>query len=563
MRHLAWAAAIALVVVAVFWRAHGFQFLNFDDDVYVTGNPFVRDGLSRANVVAAFTHPRGGHYHPLTWVSHMLDVSLFGLRPGPAHLMNVAIHAATTGLLFLLLLRCFADRLGLAAFTALVFGLHPMRLESVAWIAERKDVLALFFAVCTMHAWVSHARRPSVARYLAALFCFFLGLLAKPTLVTLPALLLLFDWWPLRRPAALPALVREKLPFALLAGVWVAVTTSTQNAEGAMGAATFTLSDRVATAAVAYLAYLGKFFWPAGLGIFYPLVHYPPGVGAGAVLALAALSWLCLARFRDYPELAFAWAWFVIAPLPVIGLVQFGGQAFADRWSYLPHLGLTLGLAALASRRLPAPLLRPLAVMGVVALAIVTSVNLPHWASSEAIFAHTLVVSPDNFMAHTNLGNALDAAGRLDEAAPHYEEAARLNPTYPEALNNLGTLRARRGQMAAAVEQFRRALAIRPELPIARYNLGLALSALEQPVAATAEWLRVLSADPDDERTRASLRFLIPRVLVPRCATGPLVTPGELREAFVASLQTWRPLPEDAPLRDELLRIQSCLASPP
>jgi len=558
-RHLALAAAIALVVVGIFWRAHGFQFLNFDDDVYVTENPFVRDGLSRANVLAAFTHPRGGHYHPLTWLSHMADVSLFGLRPGPAHLVSVVIHAATTALLFLLVLRCFAGQVGLAAFTALLFGLHPMRLESVVWLAERKDVLALFFAVATLHAWVAYVRRPSVARYLAAMGCFALGLLAKPTVVTLPALLLLFDLWPLRRAATPGALLREKVPFAALAGLWVAVTALTQHAEGAMGAPTFTFADRVTTAAVAYLAYLGKFFWPAGLGIFYPLVRHPPGVGAGAVLALAGLSAVCLARPRQRPELAFAWAWFLVAPLPVIGLVQFGGQAFADRWSYLPHLGMALGLAAFAWRRLPPRLMRAVAVASLGALAIVTTVNLPHWATSETIFRHTLDVSPDNFMAHTNLGNALDAADRLDEAAPHYEEAARLNPTYPEALNNLGTLRARRGQMAAAAEQFRRALAIRPDLPLARYNLGLALSQLDQPVAAAAEWLRVLDENPGDERTRPSLWFLVPRVLAPRCAQGPWPVPPDTYQAFGAALDAWRPIAEDARLRDDLVRVRACL----
>jgi len=558
-RHLALAAAIALAVVALYWPTHAFQFLNFDDNVYVTENAFVRDGLSRANVAAAFTHPRGGHYHPLTWLSHMVDVSLFGLRPGPAHLVSVAIHATTTALLFLLVLRCFAGQVGLAAFAALLFGVHPMRLESVAWLAERKDVLALFFSVGTLHAWVGYARRPSVARYLAVVPCFLLGLLAKPTVVTLPALLLLFDWWPLRRAATPAALLREKAPFAALAGVWVAVTALTQNAEGAMGAPTFTLADRVTTASLAYLAYLGKFFWPAGLGIFYPLVRHPPGVGVGAVLALVALSWLCLSRRRERPELAFAWAWFLIAPLPVIGLVQFGGQAFADRWSYLPHLGLALGGAAFAWRHLPRRLFHAGALGSLAALAIVTAVNLPYWATSETIFRHTLDVSPDNFMAHTNLGNALDADNRLDEAAPHYEEAARLNPTYPEALNNLGTLRARRGQMDAAAEQFRRALAIRPDLPLARYNLGLALSQLDQPVAAAVEWMRVLDGDPRDERTRPSLGFLVPRVLAPRCALGPWPVPPDTSAAFAAALDAWRPIPQDAALRDDLSRVRACL----
>ncbi|HEX4508804.1 MAG TPA: tetratricopeptide repeat protein, partial [Burkholderiaceae bacterium] len=422
------AGAVALVVIALFWRAQGFQFLNFDDDVYITANPFVRGGLDRTNVIAAFTHARGGHYHPLAWLSHMVDVSLFGLRPGPAHMVSVAIHALTTALLFLLVLRCFPGRLGLAAFTALLFGVHPMRLESVVWLAERKDVLALFFTLCTLHAWVSYARRPSLPRYLLAATALVLGLLSKPTVVTLPVLLLLFDRWPLGRTLSIARAIREKIPLALLAGVSVVVTTLTQRAEGAMDAPTYALGDRIATATVAYLVYLGKFFWPAGLGIFYPLTHYPPGVGAGAVVALAAISVICLGRPRERPELAFAWAWFLIAPLPVIGLVQFGGQAFADRWSYLPHLGLAFGLSALAYRHLPPRLRLPLGTVAIVALAIVTSINLPHWATSETIFRHTLAVSPDNFMAHTNLGNALAQLGDVNGAIAEQEKALQFQP---------------------------------------------------------------------------------------------------------------------------------------
>ena len=558
-RHFAWAFAIALAVLVLYAPVRGFDYLNFDDNEYVTENPFVRGGLSLDNARAAFTHARGGHYHPLTWLSHMLDVSLFGLRAGPAHVVNVVFHAATTALLFLLVCRCLAAP-GLAAAVALLFGAHPMRLESVAWLAGRKDVLSLFFALATLHAWVSYAQRPSPRRYLGVGVLFALGLLCKPTLVTLPLLLLAFDRWPLARAESLARLLREKVPLAALSVASVVTTAWTQAREGAVvGLPGAALDDRAATAALAYLAYLGKLFWPAGLAIFYPLTKYAPGIGAGAVVALAALSYGCLSNARRYPALAFGWVWFVVAPLPVIGLVQFGGQAFADRWSYLPHLGLVLGLVATVHG-----LLRPRArvvgaVVAVVACAVVTARALPHWRNSETVFRHALAVVPDNFMAHTNLGNALDQAGKLDEAAVHYEEAVRLNPTYPEALNNLGTLKARRGEMDAAEALFRRALAVRPGMLLARYNLGLAASSFGRNVEAATEWLRLLADSPGDVRAWPSLQFVVIRTLSPACQAGKLRASAAEADAFRAALARWQPAPAEQDLRAALEGIARCL----
>jgi len=562
------AALTFLAVLLVYWPARQFAFLNFDDDEYVTDNPFVATGLSKPNVLAAFSRHRGGHYHPLTWLSHMADVSLFGMAPGPAHLVNVVIHALTTALLFWLVARCLRAP-WFAMFVALFFGLHPLRIESVAWIAERKDVLSLFFALATLHAWVSYTRRPRVGWYLTVVICFVLGLLSKPTLVTLPALLLLFDEWPLgRRNRGVSARRRlyEQLPLAALSLASVLITTLSQRSEGALAASSASgwplVSERVATAAVAYLAYLGKLFWPVGLGIFYPLRPYPPGVGAGACVALAGLTWLCLGPRRQRPEgpaVAFAWAWFMLAPLPIIGLVQFGGQAFANRWTYLCHLGLILGLASAVRDRLAPRARSALGVAAVLACALWTRHELPHWRTSESIFRHTLAVSPDNFMAHTNLGNALDAAGNLDEAATHYEEAARLNPTYPEALNNLGTLQARRNQMTEAAATFARALAIRPDMPLARYNLGLADSHLGRPVEAATEWLTLLGRVPDHPLARHSLAFVAERALAPACAAYTLSAPPAIAAAFFEALSRWRPVPDDAGLAQTLANLTACL----
>ena len=249
----------------------------------------------------------------------------------------------------------------------------------------------------------------------------------------------------------------------------------------------------------------------------------------------------------------------MVAPLPVIGLVQFGGQAFADRWSYLPHLGLVLGLVATVHG-----LLRPRArvvgaVVAVVACAVVTARALPHWRNSETVFRHALAVVPDNFMAHTNLGNALDQAGKLDEAAVHYEEAVRLNPTYPEALNNLGTLKARRGEMDAAEALFRRALAVRPGMLLARYNLGLAASSFGRNVEAATEWLRLLADSPGDVRAWPSLQFVVIRTLSPACQAGKLRASAAEADAFRAALARWQPAPAEQDLRAALEGIARCL----
>jgi tetratricopeptide (TPR) repeat protein len=290
-------------------------------------------------------------------------------------------------------------------------------------------------------------------------------------------------------------------------------------------------------------------------------------VGVGAVVALAVVSAVVAVNARRWPALAFGWAWFVVAPLPVIGLVQFGGQAFADRWSYLPHLGLAIGVAWTLREWLRArgssQAWRVMAATVIVACAARTAMELPHWRTSEALFRHTLAVSPNNFMAHTNLANALDAAGRLDEAAEHYEEAVRLNPTYPEALNNLGTLRARTGRMGEAEALFRRALAVRPGMLLARYNLGLAEARTGRPVEAATEWMTVLAAEPRHELTRPSLRWVTERVLEPGCAAGTLRTGGApgAATAFATARGRWQAATEDVSLREALGRVEGCLAA--
>ena len=491
-KFLACLAALLLlaIVVGTFAQVRSFEFLNFDDPEYVVNNQFVNSGLSYANIKRAFLETHGAHWHPLTWISHMADCELFGVTPGPHHLVNLAFHSMSVLLLFGLLLRIlpFSGRSQLTCsfFIAAVFGVHPLRIESVAWVSERKDVLSVFFALLTLHAYSSYSKHRSRLSYCAAFILLTLGLLAKPMLVSLPILMLLLDYWPLGRTPLggtgetkrWLTLLAEKLPFFALSFASCIAAILSQNAGGGLRSLSeASLNERFAGAFVGVLGYAGKLFWPASLGLFYPAQHYPPGVGAGAVLGLLAVTALCARQWKTQPYLLFGWLWFIVAILPVAGFIQIGGQSIADRWTYLPHIGLliaigawTLDVAFTSSR---AWRILPTAFTIVFACAYYTHEQLPHWRDSESIWSHTLEVSPDNFMAHTNLGTALDLANRLDEAEPHYVEAMRLNPTYPEALNNLGSLRARQNKFDEARTLFEKALAIRPDFPVAQQNMAL------------------------------------------------------------------------------------------
>ncbi|MCC6953897.1 MAG: tetratricopeptide repeat protein [Deltaproteobacteria bacterium] len=489
------AALVVALVCALFAPVRHFDFLSFDDPEYVSENPHVQAGLTKETFQWAFSEAHSGHYHPLTWLSHALDIQLFGLNPGWHHVINVAIHALSALLLYFFVLRLLApnDRevrstsVGPALICALIFGLHPLRLESVAWISERKDVLSVFFALLALHAYVSFARHRTLVNSLAVMVCLLCGLLAKPMLVSLPVLFLVCDYWPLDRLRVASAGVSsfrnrivEKLPFFALSGVFCVVALSAQASGGGLRSmAESDLSNRIAVAFTATLAYAGKLYWPTGFGIFYPHQMLTPGIGAGSALGLIAISGWCWALRNRYPSLLFGWLWFTIAILPVCGLVQIGGQLLADRWTYLPHVGLILGTVVFVRDYLTDsfPKLNRvvIAALPVVACFVITARELPHWRNGEAIHRRTLAVSPNNFMAHTNLSFDLLKRGELAEAKVHALEAVRLNPTYPEALNNLGTVHGQLGEYREALPHFQKALEIRPNFSAARHNLQLTL----------------------------------------------------------------------------------------
>jgi tetratricopeptide (TPR) repeat protein len=505
LRRLAVPLVLAASLFAIYGQVWSHRFLNFDDDVYVADNALVRSGLTAQGAAWAFRTTLGGHWHPLTWLSLMLDAQLYGPRAGAFLMTNVALHAANATILYLILL-WLTGKAGRSGLVAALFALHPLRVESVAWAVERKDVLSTLFLLLALAAYCRWARGGGRRWYAAALAAVACGLLTKPMLVTAPALLLLVDFWPLQRPWRSRLLI-EKLPFAALAAASSAATVIAQSRAGAIVSGdAIPAAQRFANAAVAYVAYVGKALWPAGLAVFYP--YEPANAAAAALAALslvaataAALGW------REKPYLSFGWLWYLVTLVPVVGFVQVGGQAMADRFTYVPLIGLSIAAVwAAADLTAGRPAWRTAAV-GAAGLALAGCAALSwrqvgYWRDSATLFAHALDVTRGNFLAHTNLGSALEREGRLAEARAHYAEAVRLNPGYPEAQNNAGTARAAEGDFAAAETHFRAALRGRPDFTVARFNLALALDRQERP-EALAHFATAVAAEPE----RADWRY--------------------------------------------------------
>ena len=546
---------IACFVVLVFLPVRNFEFLNFDDGDYVFANRFVTAGLTIDGLRWAFTEAHAGHWHPLTWLSHMLDVELFGLDPGAHHLVNVALHAASAALLFLLLQRFGIFSIAAAIVVTLLFAVHPQRLESVAWVAERKDVLSMFFTLCSFHGylWFVRSTKHRAIPYLATLIALVLALLAKPSAVVVPILFLLADFWPLRRVSAgWTKLVLEKLPFFIaVAGCCIAAILAQGDGGGLKSLTDFPAMARVSTVLVGYSIYFGKFFFPTGQGIFYPYQLYQPGVASGAFALLLIVSGLCVANLKQRPYLAFGWLWFIVALLPVIGIVQVGGQSYADRWSYLPSIGLLIGVTAMVVEVLTR---KTALIVGVASVAIATTLTvtqIDNWRSSEAIFRHTAKVAPENFMAEMNLGVALRAQGRNQEALGHFQNAVLLRPFYPEALTNLAIVTAETGNFPEAEALFRRALSANPNNSDYRANLVQFLAQRNAPGAALEVGIESLS----QLKANGRLRTLVESIAARDCSAFEVGwRPGPV---LVNKIKVW-PVPQLEALRQALRKIELC-----
>jgi tetratricopeptide (TPR) repeat protein len=506
-------AGLALFVVLVFADVRGHAFLAFDDDHYVTANPLVRDGLSLDAARRAFTGFHAGNWHPLTWLSHMADVSLFGLEPKGHHLVNLALHAANAVLAFVAL-AALTGAPWRAACAAALFAVHPLRVESVAWVAERKDLLSGCFALLALLAWARFARSGSRAAYSGALAAFAAGLLAKPMLVTWPFVLALTELWPLgrlRTRADLLGRARELAPFVALSAASCAVTLAAQTP----AMTPLPLDLRLANALLAFPAYLARVFWPTDLAALYPYRLDPPALAVAAAGALVvALTALAVVERRRRPWLLVGWLWFAGMLVPTLGLVQVGVQAFADRYTYLPMLGLALALvwtvadAALRSRPLRVAALTALA-LALGALGVATRAQVGVWRDTVSLFEHALAVTRDNGFAHRELGVALAARGELERARGELAAALDIDRHDARARAQLGLVLARLGDPERGFELVREAVQQEPGLPAGPLLLGAALERGGRLAEAQAAYREALARDPHEPIAALQLARLL------------------------------------------------------
>jgi hypothetical protein len=492
------ALLLGVVTLAVFARCVVNGFVSFDDGLYITANAHVLDGLSWAGLKWALTSFDASNWHPVTWISHMIDVSLFGRNPAGHHAVNVILHAANASFVFLLF-QSLTGLAGRSAAAAALFALHPLRVESVAWASQRKDVLAVFFGLLALLAYV-RAVRPPAERGLGTVGALYvLGLMAKPTIVTLPLLMLLLDVWPLGRlreeprkgkgagkktaPNTAWELLVEKLPFLLLGAGSCALTLAAQHAGGATAALKVPLAVRCGNAVVSIARYLAKTLAPIQLSVLYPHPAMSQGwKTAWAALLLAAITAACVFGARRRPYLLFGWLWFLIALAPTVGLVQVGWQSMADRYTYLPSIGLAVLLvwaaseAALMRPSLQAALATCLAVV-LAAMSVLTFRQIGVWKDSLTLWASALSATRNNPTAELNYAGELQRLGRTEEAIAHLETVRRLEPASPEPAFSLGLALESLGRTAEARRQYEEALRLRPDYPEARWHLNLLLGA--------------------------------------------------------------------------------------
>ncbi|MGE5800280.1 MAG: tetratricopeptide repeat protein [Syntrophaceae bacterium] len=525
---------LAVVTASVYWQVGGFEFVRYDDDKYVLENPVVSNGLSLEGVRWAFRSFEQSNWHPLTWLSHMLDVQLFGLDAGKHHRVNLLIHILNTLILFVVLQR-MTGALWKSGFVAALFALHPLHVESVAWVAERKDVLSTFFFLLTLLAYERYARRPGWWSYGLVSVCFVLGLLSKPMVVTLPFVLLLLDFWPLERfrseirggdePAdnkagsgmtsllkTNRALFLEKIPLLVLSAISCVVTIAAQqSAMKALDAVPF--DARILNAVVAYAEYIYRCFVPIDLAVLYPYRSVTAGQVLGAAGLLVAVTALVVHR-RKTRSLMVGWFWYLGTLVPVIGLVQVGVQASADRYTYLPSIGLFIlltWLVAELSARLPyrAAVLAAGAFLILTALSASTVSQTRYWLNSETLFEHALQATRDNYVIHSNLGAWLAGQGRMDDATRHYHEALRIKPDDGDARYNLANMLVRQAKYREASDQYREVLRTVPEHWMARNNLALCLVQSGDRRGAIEQFQELLRLNPGFEAARQNLTMLL------------------------------------------------------
>jgi len=522
---------LAVVTFALYAQVIGHQFITLDDPTYIQENPMVNRGVTLAGLAWAFTTFHAANWHPLTWISHMIDCQLFGMNAGHQLLVNALIHVANTLLVFWFLLRTTHARWP-SALVAALFALHPLHVESVAWASERKDTLSTFFGLLSLIAYSRYAEAPAISRYIWVAVTLALGLLAKPMLVTWPLVMLLLDYWPLGRVNGQPArrslggggwpvvrgLVVEKIPLFALAAASAVMTLIAQSREGAvrtLGHEAITL--RLSNALVSYAKYLLLTFWPNDLAVYYPFAGIPAWQIIGAAFLLIGITVFCVSQRRIRPYLMVGWLWFLGTLVPVIGIVQVGGQIMADRYFYIPSIGLLMalvfGLADIAKSWRVGPLLSAGAAAAVLLiLATLTNAQIQRWHDSFTLFEHTLAVTPPNLRIEHNLGVALGLGDRYDEAAAHFEKALQIDPNFYDGLVVMGVTRAHQGRLPEAIEYFRAAIRSQPDVPKARVQLAHALWNEKRDEAALEEMRRASQLAPKDADIRADFGLALAMV---------------------------------------------------
>ena len=524
-------AALALIIltVAAYWRVSGNRFVAFDDDLYVYNNRHVQQGINAESLRWAFNMGHAANWHPLTWISHMVDFRLFGQRPMGHHVVNLIFHVLNTVLLLLVLSR-MTGSLWKSAFVAGLFAVHPLHVESVAWIAERKDVLSTFFWLLTMGAYVLYSEKPSIKRYVPVIVLFALGLMAKPMLVTLPLVLLLMDFWPLKRDRRWSSLVLEKSPLLILSAASCVITFIAQSRGGAVAKFdVYPAGIRIANALAGCVTYLWKMVWPGNLAVLYPYHgdDLPIRQAVASAILLIVITSLVILLRRKRPYLAFGWFWFVGTLVPVIGLVQVGRQAMADRYSYVPLVGLFIivawmipdlltktkrggdgvmgGWGEKAARKIAAAL----GIAIIVVLAILTNNQLGYWKTSTTLFEHTLKCTSDNYVIDNCYAVVLARQNKIDEAIRHYEAALRIRPDYLLAHNNYGIVLASQGKMDQAISHFKQVLQLNPNEQRAHFNLGLVYENQGKISDAISEYRKCVSTNPDNPSAYFNLGSLL------------------------------------------------------
>ena len=461
---------LTVVTLAVYWQVNQFDFVNIDDEIYVTQNSRVQSGITLDGFRWTFFTTYAQFWHPLTWLSLMFDYQLYGLNAGGYHLTNIILHILSALLLFWLFNR-MTGAVWKSAFVAAVFALHPLHVESVAWIAERKDVLSAFFWMLTLCLYVYYTEKPVIKRYLLVVFCFVLALMSKSIVVTLPVIMILLDYWPLGRFESKKDnlflwQLKEKTPFFVLSALFSIITYLAQYNRTANN---FSWSSRLANAPVSFVTYLGKTIWPHDLAVFYPFpIQTPVWPVIGASLLIIFISAIVIVMAKRRPSLFVGWAWYAISILPVMGIIQVGRQAMADRFTYLPLIGLGIMLAwgiplLLPNENSRKKILFPAGIFLIALWAWGAWQQCGYWKNSRELFNHALQVTRNNYLAHNNLGLVLFAEGKTTEAIEHYNEAIRIMPDHILIYKNRGDAYIQLGLYQRAIEDYSEAIRLKPD----------------------------------------------------------------------------------------------------